>query len=144
MNLRLALPPSLKRCRCDTGNGYDECCGPIISGRRQAMTALELMRSRFTAYATNDVDYLLYSWASTTQPASLEVSPHTRWESLEILATDRGGPTDSTGQVRFLARYRERGLEQTIAELSEFERSKGRWVYVGGTHYTNPRNQPST
>ena len=37
---------------------YRACCGPLHHGERQAGSAEELMRSRYSAYAYGDDDYL--------------------------------------------------------------------------------------
>lgn len=42
------------------------CCGPIISGVKEADTAEELMRSRFSAYCLRQVKYIV----ETTHPES--------------------------------------------------------------------------
>gem|GEM_PF-5188052 len=36
-----------KLCPCGSGHSYDECCGLIISAKKDAATCLELMRSRY-------------------------------------------------------------------------------------------------
>ena len=47
---------------------YDACCGPLHRGERPAATAVALMRSRFTAFALGDVDYLLATWHPGSRP----------------------------------------------------------------------------
>ncbi len=123
---------SLEPCVCGDRKGFDRCCGPILTRREVANTAEELMRSRFTAFAVANVDYLLYSWHPTTRPTSLELSPLRHWESLEIVETTDGEPTDDTGSVRFVAHYSEGMIAGSIDELSQFGRYQGRWVYVRG------------
>jgi len=48
-------------CPCGKGESIEACCGPILSGQRQAETAEELMRARYTAYATHNVDFVISS-----------------------------------------------------------------------------------
>ena len=48
-------------CPCGKGESIEVCCGPILSAQRQAETAEELMRARYTAYATNNVDFVISS-----------------------------------------------------------------------------------
>ena len=38
-------------CPCGSGTAYDGCCGRLHRGAAQALTAEELMRSRYSAYA---------------------------------------------------------------------------------------------
>jgi len=84
------------------------------------------MRSRFSAFATGNADYLIETWHPSTRPAALELDAETRWYRLDIIATSRGGPLDSTGTVEFEAFYR--GGSQR--ELSSFVREGGRWFYL--------------
>ena len=52
-----------KLCPCGTGQSYVDCCGALHSGARTAATAEQLMRSRYSAFAVSDEDYLLRTWA---------------------------------------------------------------------------------
>lgn len=88
------------------------------------------MRSRYTAYATGERDYLVYSWASATCPADLSLEPGVRWTSLDIIDTDRGGALDAEGVVEFVARYVGVDGPGEQRERSRFERVGGRWVYL--------------
>ena len=47
------------------------------------------MRSRFTAFALGDADYLLRTWHPDTRPESLELDP----DSALVPAGDPGRPT---------------------------------------------------
>ncbi|GAA3777040.1 YchJ family metal-binding protein [Micromonospora maritima] len=99
-------------------------------GVATAATAEALMRSRFSAFARGDADYLRHSWHSRTRPARLALEPGTRWTRLEVLETARGGLFDSTGTVRFRAHYTEGGRAGVLTEHSRFAREDGRWVYL--------------
>ena len=48
----------MEPCPCGSEKEYAECCQPLIKGERSADTAEALMRSRYTAYALQDIDYL--------------------------------------------------------------------------------------
>jgi len=84
------------------------------------------MRSRYSAFALGFAGYLLETWHPSTRPASMELDEGLRWYRLDILATTRGGPLDTTGTVEFEAFYR--GGSQR--ELSSFVREQGRWFYL--------------
>lgn len=120
------------RCPCGRGEAYDECCGPLLAGQRQAATAEALMRSRYTAFAVGDRDYLLRSWHPDTRPAALDLDPDIRWRFLEIVRTERGGPFDSDGVVEFAAHHRDPGGSRVLREVSRFERVDGAWRYLDG------------
>ncbi|MRG61781.1 hypothetical protein GE115_18145 [Agromyces sp. CFH 90414] len=124
------MPSPGDRCPCRSGEVFGACCGPLLDGRAAAPTAVQLMRSRFTAYAVGADAYLLESWHPSTRPASLELDPGTTWRSLEIVATEAGGPFDTTGVVEFIARYRDADGAGRLHERSRFVREAGRWRYV--------------
>ena len=126
---RSAADPN-RTCPCGSGLPYDDCCGPLHRGESTAATAKALMRSRFSAFAVGDADYLLRSWHSSTRPARLRLDPGLHWTRLEILGTDRGGLFDAEGTVEFRAHYREAGRPGTLEERSRFVREDGRWVYL--------------
>lgn len=91
------------------------------------------MRSRFSAFAIGDPDYLLATWHPSTRPASLDLTGDVEWLRLEILEATAGGDADEEGTVEFVAHYwhastHERGLQQ---ERSAFVRDGGQWFYVG-------------
>ncbi|GIJ24773.1 YchJ family protein [Micromonospora lutea] len=117
-------------CPCGQGLPYADCCGRLHRGEADAPTAEALMRSRYTAFAVGDPDYLLRSWHSRTRPARLHLDPTQRWTRLEVLGTDGGGLFDSTGTVQFRAHYREGREPGTLTERSRFAREDGRWVYL--------------
>ena len=87
------------------------------------------MRSRYTAFVTGDVDYLLRTWHPETRPASLELDSALEWTGLQILRTVRGGEADQAGMVEFRASYREGGQDRAQQEKSTFVREDGRWAY---------------
>lgn len=135
-------------CPCG-GFAYGSCCAPLHRGVRRAATAEQLMRSRYSAYALGEVDYLLRTQApdrSSRQPLArqrraLEQScRQVRWLRLEILAREAGGPLDLEGTVTFRAHYRQPGgrvggeRQGVMRECSRFGREAGRlegaWLYL--------------
>lgn len=120
------------RCPCLSGSRYSECCGPFHAGTAAAPTAERLMRSRYSAYAVGDVDYLLRSWHPQTRPGELVLDPAVRWYRLDILATARGGMLDTDGTVEFRAHYKSEDGAGSQHETSHFVRYSGAWVYVDG------------
>ncbi|MGW5521478.1 YchJ family protein [Gordonia sp. NPDC003950] len=120
------------RCPCTSGLTFEDCCGPVLAGRRRAPTAEALMRSRFTAFAVGDGDHLMASWHRSTRPADVDLDDTIDWYRLDVLDTVGGGPFDTTGQVRFTAFYRGPGGRATMTEHSRFERVDGSWFYLDG------------
>ncbi|GAA5041720.1 YchJ family protein [Nocardia callitridis] len=111
---------------------FDDCCGPVLRGERPAATAAELMRSRYSAFATAEREYLLRSWHPSTRPTRLDLDTDLRWLFLEIVRTERGGPFDSDGVVEFRAHYRDTTGRGELHEVSRFTRSDGAWTYLDG------------
>jgi SEC-C motif-containing protein len=123
---------SATRCPCLSGLIYDDCCGRLHTGPAVAQTAEQLMRSRFSAFAVSDADYLLATWHASTRPSSLELDDR-RWYRLDIRATRAGGPFETDGVVEFEAFYRTSAGAGSQHETSRFVREGGRWFYVDGT-----------
>ena len=117
-------------CPCGGGD-YDRCCGPLHRGERRAETAEQLMRSRYSAFARGEVDYLLQTHdQSQSRRALRQACRQTQWLGLSILAVDGGGADDLEGTVRFEARHR----EGVLVETSLFQRRggalAGEWLYI--------------
>jgi SEC-C motif domain protein len=110
---------------------------PFIEGTALPATAAELMASRYVAYSLGNVDYLIASHDPQTRnridrKATEMWAREAEWLSLEILRTERGGPEDVRGEVEFIARYRQDGVEHVHHEKSDFRREEGRWYFVDG------------
>jgi SEC-C motif-containing protein len=121
--------PDTASCPCRSGDAFGACCGPYLAGRASAPTAVQLMRSRYTAFAIGDAGYLLATWHPSTRPRTLELDRRVTWRSLEVVRTERGGPLDRDGLVEFIARYEVDGERGAQSEVSRFVRSD-RWRYV--------------
>ncbi len=90
------------------------------------------MRSRFSAFAVQDEEYLLASWDPSTRPAEVDFDPGQRWDRLEILGSTGGGAFHIEGTVEFRAFYRTRGAAGELHENSRFRRGNGAWMYLDG------------
>ena len=55
---------------------FAACCSPYLDGRTLAPSALELMRSRYSAYVLGHTDYLRATWDPATCPADLDADPN--------------------------------------------------------------------
>ncbi len=125
-----AVPES---CPCGSGDPGAHCCLPYVSGQQRALTALALMRSRYTAYVIKNSEYLGATWHASTRPEQLDVSGNTaQWTGLEIIKTSGGGAADTVGTVEFIAHYINTGRRQQLHEVSRFVQERGRWFYVDG------------
>jgi SEC-C motif-containing protein len=110
---------------------FKKCCGRLIGKKAKAATPLALMRSRYSAYATGAVAYII----ATTVPhrrSALDAqelaawSAQTEWLGLEILDSKQEG---EHGFVAFVARYRMGEETHIHREYSTFCRIDGSWYY---------------
>jgi SEC-C motif-containing protein len=124
-------------CPCTSKLTFDKCCEPYLAGRKLPETPEKLMRSRFSAYATRKVDYLIAT-TSVEERSKLdagELASYCRSVScisLKVVQTEAGGPQDEAGTVLFHASLQVNGKRLLHRELSRFRREEGRWVYVDG------------
>jgi len=135
-------------CPCGSGLAYEQCCGRYHHGAA-APTAETLMRSRYSAYVLNLIDYLQTTWHPSTRPATLDFdkdAPH--WCGLEILAHKGGSVTEEQGEVEFVAHWvTDDGKRGALHELSRFVHEHGQWYYLDGELIPTPtrkigRNEP--
>jgi len=131
-------------CPCGSGDLLAECCQPFIDGEKAAPTAEVLMRSRYTAYARGEVDYLVRTHDPEKRVPALRENvakwaASANFKRLEVHATEAGGESDDRGMVEFTATWMEGGEERSLRERSTFIRRGGRWFYVKGT---TPSQQP--
>lgn len=118
-------------CYCGSAIPFQDCCGKYIDGTQKAPTALALMKSRFSAYATQQVDYLMetshplqrkyyskadiFNWATANE-----------WQKLEIISF-------SENTVEFKAYFLDANKQnQMHHEFSTFIKENGSWFYVDG------------
>ncbi|SJN08559.1 UPF0225 protein YchJ [Leucobacter sp. 7(1)] len=91
------------------------------------------MRSRFSAFALGQQEYLLSSWDPSTRPEELTLDDTIEWRRLFISDTSAGGEDDNHGWVAFTAIGRTPAGRFEQAERSFFLRgADGHWRYVDG------------
>ncbi|MGL1957774.1 MAG: YchJ family protein [Colwellia sp.] len=54
-------------CPCGSALLFKLCCNPFIQGEKQAKTPEQLMRSRYSAYAINNAQYIYDTYAKASQ-----------------------------------------------------------------------------
>jgi SEC-C motif-containing protein len=140
----------MAECPCGTGRDYDACCGAYISGTSTAETAEALMRSRYTAFARGEVDFL----TETIHPQAREGynaeevrewSKSADWLGFEVLSTSAGQADDDNGSVEFMASYRVEGKVVRHHEMAEFRKEDGTWYFFDGKFMSQSplkRDQP--
>jgi SEC-C motif domain protein len=137
MDNELSGADDMEICPCGSEKTYEDCCRPLIRGERPAQTAEELMRSRYTAHAKVELDYVVDTTATGPREKinrkQLENwTKNAQWMGLQILRTQAGGPEDEEGTVEFTASYREKAKKIEHREIAEFKKTEGRWYFVDG------------
>jgi len=124
-------------CPCGSGQTLAQCCGPYIDGDAQPSTPEALMRSRYSAYALEDVAYIVDTHDPETRAGVDERAAH-RWaeaatfQRLEVLETSGGGEGSDEGTVEFVAHFEAGGKHQRHHELATFRRHDGLWFLHDG------------
>jgi len=121
-------------CICGYGEAYIDCCHRYISGDLFPETALDLMKSRFTAYSKKEAAYIF----DTTHPSVRHLTSienikdwteETTWHKLEIVAAKEN-------IVEFKATYKDlKGKEHVHHERSNFHFDNNKWYYVDGNYF---------
>jgi len=125
-------------CPCGSNKKYKKCC-KIFHNGTLPKTALELMKSRYSAYAVGDSKYIM----NTTHILNTDYSEDKKiWEenihnfikdsnfnALEILEFEDGTPESF---VTFKASIDINGVDSTFTEKSKFIKENEKWLYVNG------------
>ena len=121
-------------CYCGSDIEFQNCCEPLIKGLQKATTAEALMRSRYSAYAIHQADYLVATTHISqrkyhTKKEILNWATTNKWLKLGIINT-----TENT--VEFKAYFLDNALQNHIHhELSTFIFENGSWFYVDGKFF---------
>ena len=126
-------------CPCKSGKSYSKCCEPLIKGKKQAETAEQLMRARYTAYTQIEMGFIEKthdpkSKQDIDMQGSREWAESTKWDGLEIVEVKQGGVNDDVGTVEFKATFLTDEGPQIHHELSYFRKQDGVWYYADSTH----------
>lgn len=132
-------------CPCGNGLEYSICCKPYLQGHQHACSPSILMRSRYTAYVRQNIDYLIATWHPDCEAEKWRSSithsfNHTKWLGLTVVKETAGTSLDE-GYVEFIARFTDSGAKHsTIHEYSRFLRLEQRWYYIDGSKPQLGRN----
>ncbi len=118
-------------CPCCSNLEYSECCGPFIEGE-PAPTAVALVRSRYTAFAMRNLDYVARTHAPEirddfNRAEAERIASECEWLGLQIHSAKESA---DTAEVEFIIRIRQQQKTITKASASSFRREDGEWLYV--------------
>lgn len=115
---------SIQPCFCGSNYDFSSCCQPYINKEVQVQTAEQLMRSRFSAYAIGNAQYIYDTYAESSQAAQ-SVKDIDDWSNSCVWIALKIHPiTDSLNKaseqfVEFSAFYI---TDNTLCELREKSR----------------------
>ncbi len=118
-------------CFCGSDISFQDCCQKYIDGIQKAPTALALMKSRYSAYASHQADYLWNTTHSSQRKlySKAEIliwAKANEWQKLEIISA-----TENT--VEFKAYFLDENRQNQIHhEFSTFVKENASWYYVDG------------
>lgn len=118
-------------CPCGSTHSYQNCCNRIHEALRQAESAEQLMRARYSAFCLERIDFLYESFHPQTRrfqkKAEIESwAKENNWQELQLIKS-----TNST--VEFKAFYIDlQGDLHIHHEKSTFKQLNGVWYYYDG------------
>lgn len=117
-------------CYCKSKKEFSECCEPFLSGDKKASSALELMRSRYSAYVLANGHYIVNTASQEADSLNEillieEYAKSVEWVGLEIVKSERN-------VVEFKAYYKDSDGLKVQHERSNFIFEDGIWLYKDG------------
>ena len=126
-------------CPCGSFKKYKKCCKPFHDKITFPKTALELMKSRFSAFAVLIADYIIFTthennsdYISDLKSWNQDImnfSKNTRFERLEILDFIEG---EVESFVTFKATLFQDNTDISFIEKSRFLKVEDKWLYIDG------------
>ena len=126
-------------CPCGSLVKYKKCCKPFHENIKTPITALELMKSRYCAYAIEKSEYIILTTHQNNRDFNtdtkawnndiLDFSKNTKFEKLEILEFI-DGQTESF--VTFKANITQNKQDVSFVEKSRFVKENEKWQYIDG------------
>jgi SEC-C motif-containing protein len=124
-------------CPCTSNLEFSECCGPLLDRTHDATTPERLMRSRYSAFAKHDIEYIKETMVGEVldefdEQEALNWAQNSSWLGLEVIDAPEVTPTSKKGFVEFVANYSINGERQELHEYSSFKKIDDKWFYTGG------------
>lgn len=120
-----------QQCPCNSQKEYSECCGKIHQDPKNAASAEQLMRARYSAFVRQEIDFIYNTFHPTTRRFQNKKdiaiwAQENKWMQLEIVQS-------STHTVEFKAHFLDMdGQVQIHHEKSTFKQQQNYWYYVDG------------
>jgi SEC-C motif domain protein len=123
-------------CPCGSAQ-YSQCCQPLHSGQKKAQTAEQLMKSRYSAFAKQEIAYIVTTTALGQQQALdvqaiAEWSKSNQWLKLDVVQV-KEKLDKNHAQVEFKAHFHDGQQTQIHHEVSHFVYHAGQWYFLDPT-----------
>ena len=128
-------------CFCNSSLPVEACCEPIIAGIEIAESPIQLMRSRYSAYATGNAVYIYQTYAKEHRHLH-SVTEIEEWAKqcvwLKLVIHSASDVTlapftsADNSRVCFSAFYKQDNRYFLMKEDSRFVVENGRWYYLDG------------
>ncbi len=140
----------MSACYCGSGQDFAQCCQPLLQGVQHAKSPEQLMRSRFSAYCCQQVDYIAHTYHQSQQSsqAQQEIADFAQAASFLDLHIEAASPITPVGvlenspqlpadaeavaTVSFKVSFILQDKLQQLIEQSRFVLCADRWFYLDG------------
>ncbi|RXK06676.1 YchJ family protein [Halarcobacter bivalviorum] len=125
-------------CPCGSQKKYKKCCRMFHFGETPS-TALELMKSRYSAYVANNPEYIINTTHKENSDYTTNIqewknsinsfSKYSDFKKLEIIDFIDG---QEVAYVTFKATIFQGAIDSSFIEKSKFIKEENRWLYHSG------------
>jgi SEC-C motif-containing protein len=137
------------QCPCGSDISFKQCCFLLINKEEKAQSPEQLMRSRYSAYATKAADYIyqtyaessralqsisdISAWAKETKWLKLIIHSASNYDvSRNIASVKKQHNEQNLPTVCFSAYYQHQGEYFLMKETSRFILEESQWRYLDG------------
>ena len=133
-------------CYCGTTNSFELCCKKYIKGKDYPPEPETLMRSRYSAYASKNAEYLFNTTVNEKQKDNkltdiAQWAAQTKWLKLTIIHSVQCNienfNSDNPPTVEFTAIYLNNNKLYQFSEKSIFIVEEQQWKYLSGEILTD-------
>lgn len=122
----------METCLCCSGKNFNECCEPYLSDAEIPTTPEALMRSRYTAFARANVEYVANTMKSpAADHFDLEdarvAAQQLHWDEFEIV---NSSVNEDKATVEYIAYFIANSMKHKLHKLCELQLTDGKWYYI--------------
>jgi len=127
----------LKKCPCCSGKIFSACCHPFLNGESLPTVAVQLMRSRYSAYSLTHIEYIQQTMCGKAAEGydakeAKQWAQQAIWCGLNVINSGKQNAESDKDEVEFIARYILENELHIIHEKSQFQKIAGKWFYISG------------